>query len=193
MIFLQTNLTKRSNQRGAALIVSLLILLVMSILAVTSVTTTSMEEKMASNTRQERIAFEAAETALRSAEAWLATNVTNQTQIRAIFDGSSGMYSEITGPVSARASAFDVHDYSQWSDTNSVEVTDITMIANASNSRNPRYVIEYIGRFDLRDRGGPLNYTTPDVRQFAFRISAIGWGLDTSAQYLLQSTYQIPL
>jgi type IV pilus assembly protein PilX len=181
------------GQRGAALIIALLILLIMSILAVTSVTTTSMEEKMASNTRQERIAFEAAEAALRSAEAWLAANLTSQTNIRGIFNGNGGMYSEIAGTVSAKASAFNVHDSSQWTTNNSVEVTDIAMIDNANNAMNPRYIIEYIGRFDRRGRGGPLNYNSPDVREFAFRITAIGWGLDTTAQYLLQSTYHMPL
>lgn len=182
------------RQQGAALIISLLILLVMSILAVTSVTTTSMEEKMASNTRQERIAFEASEAALRTAEAWLTANITNQSQIRANFDGSAALYSEIVGPVSARAPlSWDTYNHGNWSSTNSVEVTDIAMIDNASNSRNPRYVIEYVGRFDRRGRGGPLTYTGPDVREFAFRITAIGWGLDTTAQYLLQSTFHLPL
>jgi type IV pilus assembly protein PilX len=57
------------RQRGAILVVSLLLLLVLSILAVTASQTTRMEERMAGNARDTELAFQAGEAGLRAAEA----------------------------------------------------------------------------------------------------------------------------
>ncbi|HDK45694.1 MAG TPA: PilX protein, partial [Actinobacteria bacterium] len=56
------------KQRGTALIVSLLILLVLTILGVAAMSTTTMEEKMAGNSRKIDLAFQSAESALRDAQ-----------------------------------------------------------------------------------------------------------------------------
>jgi type IV pilus assembly protein PilX len=187
------------RQRGAVLVVSLLILLVVSILGVTSLTTTSMEEKMASNTRQERIAFEAAEAALRAAEDWLRANITNRTQIPGRFNGSSpGLYSQIEVHPFSRSvpdAGLQTPSYANWTTgTRSVEVATLPMFP-AGTTQRPRYIIEYVGRVDTTGVGGPLlDYEGgADMRQYAFRITAIGWGLDTSAHHLLESTYRMPL
>ena len=186
------NSLTHTRQQGAALIVSLLILLILSILAVTSLTTTSTEEKMTSNTRQERIAFEAAEVALRSAEDWLLANVTDRVQIRAKVASNPFLYSEISSPVASKVPvAWDVYDPTTWAATNSAELdpTAVPMLSDPAYNNRPRFVIEYIGRIG----DPPLNYRDPDLRPFAFRITARGWGLDTTAHYLLQSTFRMPL
>ena len=64
------------GERGAVLIVGLLLLLVMTIIGVSSMQTTLLEEKMAGNLRDQDLALQAAESALRDAEAWLETIVT---------------------------------------------------------------------------------------------------------------------
>lgn len=56
------------GQRGAVLIISLIFLLLMTIIGVTSMQTTSMQERMAGNTRDMNFAFQAGELALRQAE-----------------------------------------------------------------------------------------------------------------------------
>ena len=55
------------RQRGAVLIVSMIFLIIMTLLAVTGMTTTSLEEKMASNSQETSRAFQAAETGLAQA------------------------------------------------------------------------------------------------------------------------------
>ncbi|MEE9337106.1 MAG: PilX N-terminal domain-containing pilus assembly protein [Methylococcaceae bacterium] len=50
-----------SSQQGAVLIVSLLFLVIMTILGVSAMSTNVLEEKMVSNIRQEKIAFQAAD------------------------------------------------------------------------------------------------------------------------------------
>lgn len=52
------------NQRGSALIISLLILLVLTIIGVTALNSTVMEEKMASNFQTGNTAYQAAESAV---------------------------------------------------------------------------------------------------------------------------------
>ena len=60
-------------QSGAVLIISLIMLLLLTIIGVTAIQTTLLEEKMAGNMREQNIAFQAAESALRSGETDTAT------------------------------------------------------------------------------------------------------------------------
>jgi len=53
------------RQRGAVLVIALLFLTILTMLAVTAMTATTFEEKMAGNTRDVALAFQAAEAALR--------------------------------------------------------------------------------------------------------------------------------
>jgi|SRR5688572_21554225 type IV pilus assembly protein PilX len=57
----------RNRQRGAVLIIALLFLTILTILGVTAMTATTFEEKMAGNTRDVALAFQAADAALRDA------------------------------------------------------------------------------------------------------------------------------
>lgn len=61
------------RQRGAALVVSLLLLLVLTILAIGASQTTRLEERMAGNMRDIDMAFQGAEAGLRDAEKYIAT------------------------------------------------------------------------------------------------------------------------
>ncbi len=58
----------RRGQGGTVLVVSLIILLLMTLIGITAMNTTSLEEKMAGNSRDRNFAFQAAESALREAE-----------------------------------------------------------------------------------------------------------------------------
>jgi len=57
-----------SRQRGAALVVSMLLLLVMTVLALTASQATQQQERMAGNARDLDLAFQASEAGLRTAE-----------------------------------------------------------------------------------------------------------------------------
>ena len=65
-----------TNQKGAALIVSLIILALMTLLGLSSISTSSLEEKMTANLRDHELAFQAAEIALRDAEKRISAFVT---------------------------------------------------------------------------------------------------------------------
>jgi type IV pilus assembly protein PilX len=62
------------EQRGSALIVSLIMLLLISLIGVGSMQGTILQERMASNLHDRNIAFQASERALRVGENWVAAN-----------------------------------------------------------------------------------------------------------------------
>ncbi len=171
------------RQRGAALIVSLMILLIMTIIGISAMSTTTMEERMSDNNKQRQLAFQAAETALRTGEAWLAANINLVTDLQAQFVGANGLYAARPTVVGGTITApgFDIYDESAWSG-NGVTVTTTLMPYQPP----PRYIIEYVGRVGQP----PLDYTQPDVRQYGFRITAIGWGTDSGARYMAWSNFR---
>lgn len=61
------------NQRGAILVVSLMLLLVLTIIGVSSMQGTALEESMSYATRDRTVALQSAEAALREGEAWIET------------------------------------------------------------------------------------------------------------------------
>lgn len=67
------------GERGAVLVVSLLLLLIMTIIGVTALTTNSLEERIAGNLRDQDLAFQAAESSVRACEGYVvSTSLTGQ-------------------------------------------------------------------------------------------------------------------
>lgn len=62
------NTRSQPRQRGAALVIALIMLLVMTVLGITAMQVTRMEERMAGNSRDVNLAFQGAEAALRDGE-----------------------------------------------------------------------------------------------------------------------------
>jgi type IV pilus assembly protein PilX len=69
----QQALPRFRTQRGAIMVVSLLLLLVMTVLALSASQTTTLQERMAGNARDTDLALQAGEAGLRDAEVTLAT------------------------------------------------------------------------------------------------------------------------
>ncbi|MCY1301865.1 hypothetical protein D9M69_535320 [compost metagenome] len=61
-------MTPRSQQKGMVLLVSLVLLLLLTVIAIVSASQASLQSRMASNSQQQNIAFQAAESGIR---AWL--------------------------------------------------------------------------------------------------------------------------
>lgn len=60
-----------TRQSGVVLAISLIMLLLLTLIGITGLQTTSLEEKMASNSKNRNLAFQAAESALRHAEQYI--------------------------------------------------------------------------------------------------------------------------
>ena len=170
------------NQRGVALFISLVLLLVLTIIGVSAVQTTSLEVRMTRNEHDTLLAFQAAESALRDAEAQLETITTT-----ALFTdtGNAGLY--------AVADIGDPEHWKQadvWSGTNSVEVNDF--VASVEDQPRPRYIIEHVASVLLETNAyqqeDPYAAAATD-RVEIFRITARGIGGTENARVLLQSSY----
>lgn len=164
------------NQKGTALIISLIMLLVMSILAISSATITTMEEKMAGNIRNKHMSFQAAETALRAAEL-----AAGSIPVGTVFDGSNGYYQNSL----PAHSNFPIWD---WEGTPAITWQAVT--SNTGTIQNPEYIIEAFGSA-FRDASCSLIVPLPpDCEVPIYRVTARGWGLNTNAVSILQSTFQ---
>lgn len=59
-------MSTRTHQRGAVLVISLILLLLLTILAITASNTASLQERMAGNAQEANVAFQAAESGLKN-------------------------------------------------------------------------------------------------------------------------------
>lgn len=165
------------RQRGAALIISLLILLVMTIIGVTAMQTNILEEKMAGNDRDIALSLQAAEAALRAAEAEIETIVSPA----AAFDGNTaGYYPSGSYP--------DVFDEDTWAVGSSIgyggEFPHVTS--------QPRYIIELMGEIGTSTNDvnlGGYGETSGLGTVNSFRITARGTGGSDNTATFLQAYY----
>jgi type IV pilus assembly protein PilX len=164
------------RQRGAVLVVALLMLLVMTILGVTAMQMSRMEERMAGNSRDTNLAFQGAEAGLRDGEERVRVlTIRPATCITALCSVWRRNYL----PADLRAQS------DSWWLTNSLEfgVTGTREVTNTT--RDPHVVVEDLGFVpdSLSVGHGP-----PEGRNF-YRVTAQSQGASVSAQALLESTY----
>jgi type IV pilus assembly protein PilX len=77
------------QQSGVVLVISLIMLLLLTIIGVTAMRVTGLEEKMAGNSKDQNVAFQASEVSLRDSETWIAGRVTEP---EANTTGSNGIW-----------------------------------------------------------------------------------------------------
>lgn len=170
----RTTPTGCDSQRGAVLVISLIILLLLTIIGVTSMRGTILEERMAGNLRDRNLSFQAAETGLQGAYLWL-TQQPSRPQPNG--SGSNGVWTE--------GSAGQLEDIGFAWATNGTEygtagTQDISFLA-----ADPRYIIE--------ERNFVPDDLSPESRakglgRYYYDISSIGYGGSTAAQTVLQIT-----
>lgn len=152
------------NERGAVLIVALIFLVILTLLGITAASVTGLEERMAGNTRDRDLAFEAAEAAMRDAELRLNNTVGGQTasQFRAL----------ATTLVATTANDTTYWNAYNWS-SNTPPVMAISQSLNQV-AQQPKFVLE------RRAAAGTTEY---------YRITARGIGGTSNAVVILQAEY----
>ena len=164
------------KQKGAVLMVSLMLLVIMTLVGVTAMRSTTMQEKMTGNSRDLSLAFQAAEISIKDAESY----IDNLVSPAAAFDGTvAGLYAENSNP--------DIYAPATWATAVTYSDGDF-----ASVSTQPKYIIEL---------GGSMGSATDDINVggygessgtstlTAFRITARGTGGTDNAVVLIQSNY----
>lgn len=165
---------QKQYQSGATLIVSLILLFVLAMIGLSSMQSTTVEEKMAGNMRDQSVAFQAAETALRAGEIILGT------PILPVFNGSNGLYQPATGDA-----ALPLWETIDWSDSSKVVTVANLQIADAVH--NPVYIVEELA--EVSDSTGSLEAALPKVSAF-YRVTARGSGSTDTSTVILQSVYK---
>jgi type IV pilus assembly protein PilX len=177
MMNLQSRTSNLSRQRGAALVIALLMLLVMTVLGVAAMGVTRMEERMAGNARDLDVAFQSAEAGLRFSEERIrALTLRPNTGTAA----GSAVYTldhwKLTDLRNAALS---------WWTTNAIEYGTPSVREITDSTRDPLVVTEDLGFIaDSLTRGhGP-----PEGRSF-YKITSNASGATNSANAILESTY----
>jgi type IV pilus assembly protein PilX len=120
------------RQRGVSLVVALILLLIMTLLGLAALRTTSLQEHMSANMIDRTAQFQAAESALREAEALIASGIT----VPSAGTCSNGICAT---PVSGAAD--------RWLDASFGDASWRT--SNGTGNRDAaittRYIIEYMG------------------------------------------------
>lgn len=175
--------TSSNYQKGSALLVSLIILVVMTLLGLSGMRTSVMEEKMAGNMRDNELAFQAAEAALRAAEKYITDSIISTTAFDA--NGSDGLYNN---------SDARIWENITWTSADSLDYTgfDRASTTGVNVATAPRYVIQLLTSIGSNsDKLNQSNYgqgTGAGAVQ-AFTITARGTGGSDSAVVYLQSTF----
>lgn len=122
-----------SAQRGAALVISLILLSIMTLLALALLRTTLLDERMSGGLYDRSLAFQAAEAALREAEALVAPGT-------AVFP-ASGCNAGLCMPIdrAANPTALD-----RWVDPAFAGWATAAALGDA-NSVQPQYIVEQMG------------------------------------------------
>ncbi|MDF1589445.1 MAG: PilX N-terminal domain-containing pilus assembly protein [Gammaproteobacteria bacterium] len=173
-----------NRQQGAVLIVSLIMLLLLTLLGVSAMKTSLTEEKMAGNSRDRELAFQAAETALRDAELWLAAQ---PTEIEANATGSNRIWTgNAMDPNTANAANWwQERNATWWANNADVYVPADVSSALSMVNTNPRTIIEYkqfVSDTLLIGSG------SDETGMTYYQVTARGTGGSDQARVLLQST-----
>lgn len=159
------------RQRGVTLIVALIFMAMLALLGATAAQNSVLEERMASNTRDRDLAFQAAEAALRDAELNIAT-LRTQMGAAGLVDASSCSMPNVPPCYLSHG-----NDAAYWTNT---------FVWNTTNARNPTQGLNQVDSPPLfmieRIPGGPGTLET-------YRATARGVGKSANAVAITQSVF----
>ncbi|MCL2875304.1 MAG: PilX N-terminal domain-containing pilus assembly protein [Betaproteobacteria bacterium] len=177
------------SQRGAALIIAMILLVIMSLLAVTSLRSTVMQERMSSNTHDHNLAFQSAEAGLRmgerQAENWVNGGAASNWSDCDQGPDSTGLYRNIDAqcpqPLWEGPPPDSIGSY--WRNANN-DSGDIRFDSKGL-SLAPFFIVELISE------SAPCQINSPDLNPSCrrFRVTASSRSTDGRAQVILQSIY----
>jgi type IV pilus assembly protein PilX len=187
----EIQLNRLHSQRGAVLVVSLLLLLVMTMLALGASQATRMDERLAGNARDRDIAFQSAEAGLRAGERL----IDNPALTAAPYPCSTAPCEVYELGVLTTDVGY--QDWGTWWNLNAWDYAPSAQISalpldgggvqlSAVATREPVFFIE-----ELEEVTDSLTIppTGPPPSRMYYRITSNGAGATANAQVVLQSTF----
>lgn len=172
------------KQRGAALLTGLIFLVVLTLLTLSAIKATSLEERMAGNARDQDVAFQAAEAAIRDAMVnVLPTLKTTDFVSTSCVNGLC--LNSTTTPVWTT-----ITNNNDWNSAKTRAYSGVPLEMDNSTPlvNQPRFIVELLPEGSISGfsmaKGKGINSgatVTP------YRVTARGWGLTTQAQATVQS------
>lgn len=176
----------KTTQQGAALVISLLFLLVLTIIGVASVGTSTLQERMANNTREQNLALQAAEAALRDGEAWLFSQKGTGSPPLPINTCSSscGTSVGVWGASSSQITNVETRTNTWWTTNGREHGMDLAGnnnrdISTTLHAQQPRYIVQRIqgtGGAAAGSLGVGFGPQTEDLGPYLYRIYGYGVG-----------------
>ncbi len=171
------------RQHGAALITSLIILLVLTVLGVSAMSTSSLEELMAGNLRDQDLSFQAAEAALKDGEryvdSWGGMPPTANNS-----GTNNGLYSTDTFGL-YELTAFNTSIWNSTVATTYGADTGVAISNLGDVQALPMYIIE---EEDFVAKDASFKAQTQREGSYYYRVTARGVGASGNAVTLLQTT-----
>ncbi|MHA7879898.1 MAG: pilus assembly PilX family protein [Saccharospirillum sp.] len=164
-------------QAGSALLVSLVMLLLISIIAVGAMQSSILQERMSSNLQNRELALQAAETALREAERFLATNNNDTISTQDFTYQIAGVNVNGQSPP-------------DWEDDASDTAGPVGSLANNINgvAAQPNFYIEEISQ--VQQGGVSTELGVEDPGTIVYRITARSFGGTADTVVILRSVYR---
>ncbi len=161
----------------------LIFLAVLTMMGVSGMESTTLEERMSANMVDHERAFNAAETALQAAEAWL---VTQDVLPITSTDGSTTVWVEDSMDPAAGDGMYwwdHANMTAAWWTTNGDAPAAVPIVAT-----QPRYLIEEFKTVDSGESISQGSGEQPISRTF-HRITARGWGINNNTSSTVQATF----
>jgi len=172
------------QQSGAVLAIGLIMLLLMTLIGLTGTRVTGLEERMAGNNNDRNLAFQAAESALRAGEAYLA----NTSPLPSFNNCTNGLYPNGgTGCASPNVSSTTAPMPPVWENIDWT-ANSVAYAGSLGISVSPRYIIELM---PCRDANSDGDCSDAGVDQNVYRITARATGATADAVIMLQSILEI--
>jgi len=167
-----------NQQKGAVLIISLILLLLLTLIGASAIQTSTLEEKMAGNMRDQNIAFQSAEAGLRQGEQQV-TGVLPVFTLSGNGVGSTGRY-KLDGAILPDPRGFWVG--LDWNNVNKV----------ATYKPGISYIIEELPPIESECLSAGDTLLAGSAYQAVrwYRITARGTGASGSAEVIVQSIYK---
>lgn len=174
------------RQKGAALIISLILLLIMTILGLAGIRGITQQERMANQSFDRSLAFQATEAALREVEQLVETNNVNVSTLLAVaaLDATSKCNLTATLRICAAPAAT---DEARWLSTSFGSWKSLTAVGVGALAVTPQYFVEFLGSdFECRPGEGVGSGIT--CRRY--RVTARSHDGDSArSSVMLQSIY----
>lgn len=193
------------NQRGATLVIALLILVMIMMYGIPAAMDSMQNERMAGNTRNRDLAFQAAEHAIKEAESWII--VQTATSLNDLAPAALPCSDDPDVPDDADRYSGDgilpngechANDAAYWRDTfnwvsNGIHPSDPPINSTASInqtlvSAQPLLVVERMPDVCYAPSGGSC---PPSIKKSYYRVTARALGKD-NASVILQTLYEFP-